>query len=88
MSTKKKYFEKLNMTDNGSKPSLFEYDAKNDIVDVFVYRDPRCPYPYTITNTRKDEDIWTHQGFFMDDFIRKLDVFFKKNDIPYHIVKE
>ena len=88
MGTKKETFERYNMKDHGDKPNLFEYDPKNDIVDVFVYRDPRCPYPYTITNTRKDEEIWTHQGFFIDDFIKKIDLFLRKNDIPYYIVEE
>ncbi len=34
-----------------------KYDETEDIVDVFVYRDPYCPYPYTITNTSNIVDI-------------------------------
>ncbi len=88
MGTKKEMFERYNMTDHGDKPNLFEYDPKNDIVDVFVYKDTRCPYPFTIINTRDENDKWFHQGFSIDDFIRELDVFLRKNDLPYYIVEE
>jgi hypothetical protein len=88
MGTKKEMYERYNMTDHGDRPNLFEYDPKNDIVDVFVYKDTRCPYPFTITNTRDENDKWFHQGFFKDDFIRALDVFLRKNHLPYHIVEE
>jgi len=75
------------MRDHGDKPKLFEYDETEDIVDVFVYRDPDCPYPYTITNTRSDKDIWTHQGFHLKEFMIILEVFLKKNNLPYRIVE-
>ena len=88
MPSRKEMFEMYNMTDHGDKPSLFEFDPKNNIVDVFVYKYTRCPYPFTITNTRDENDIWFHQGFFIDDFIRELNVFLRKNDLPYHIVEE
>lgn len=88
MGTKKEMFERYNMTDHGDKSNLFEYDQKNNIVDVFIYKDTRCPYPFTITNTRDENHIWFHQGFFMDDFIRELGVFLRKNDLPYYIVEE
>lgn len=88
MGTKKEMFERYNMTDHGDKPNLFEYDPKNNIVDVFIYKDTRCPYPFTITNTRDENDIWFHQGFFIDDFIRELDVFLRKNDLPYYLIKK
>jgi hypothetical protein len=88
MGNKKEMFERYNMTDHGDKPSLFEFDPKNDIVDVFVYRNNKFPYPYTITNTKDGSDIWTHQGFFLKDFIRELDVFLQKNKLPYKIVEE
>ena len=88
MGTRKEMFEKYNMTDQGDKPNLFEYDPKNDIVDVFVYKNARCPYPFTITNTRDENDKWFHQGFLIDDFIREFNVFLRKNDLPYYIVEE
>ncbi len=75
------------MKNHGDKPKLFEYDETEDIVDVFVYRDPHCPYPYTITNTRSDKDIWTHQGFHLKEFMIILEVFLKKNNLPYRIVE-
>ena len=71
------------MTDHGDFPKLFEYDPINKIVDVFVYRDPDCPYPYTTTNT---DDPWHHQGFYKGEFIRIIDELFKKNDLPYRII--
>ena len=88
MGTKKEMFERYNMTNHGDRPNLFEYDPKNDIVDVFVYKNARCPYPFTITNTRDENDIWFLQGFFIDDFIRELDVFLRKNDLPYYLIKK
>lgn len=72
------------MTDHGDNPNLFEFDPKNNIIDVFIYRDSRCPYPFTITNT---ENVWYHRGFFMYDFINKLKIFLKKNKLPYKIVE-
>ncbi|HEC39332.1 hypothetical protein LCGC14_1561080 [marine sediment metagenome] len=71
----------------GDKPKLLEYDETEGIVDVFTYRDPNCPYPYTITNTKKDSDIWTHQGLYLKEFIIILEVFLKKNNLPYKIVE-
>jgi hypothetical protein len=84
---KKKFFERWNMTDHGDKPKLLEYDPKNDIVDIFIYRDPNCPYPYTITNTRDDSDIWKHQGFYLKNFIIYLKDFFERNNLPYKVKK-
>lgn len=80
--TKKEYFKKYNMVDHGDHPKLFEYDLKNDIVDVFVYRDSNCPYPFTITNI---DEPWYHQGFYLEEFIIILDVFLQKNNLPYRI---
>ena len=51
------------MRDHGDKTKLFEYDETEDIVDVFVYRDPDCPYPYTITNTRSRSIQTENNGF-------------------------
>ena len=73
---------------HGDKPKLFEYDETEDIVDVFVYRDYRCPYPYTITNTRNNSDIWVHQGFYLKNFIIYLNDFFERNKLPFEIIKK
>ncbi len=62
------------------KPKLFEYDSKNDIVDVFVYKDPDCPFPF-------HEEDWWHQGFYLDNFMIILDVFIQKNNLPYHLIE-
>lgn len=73
---------------HGDEPKLFEYDEGNKIVDVFTYKDPRCPYPYSITNTRNDSDIWTHQGFYVTDFIERLKGFLSENNLPFTIQKK
>ena len=87
-TSKKDLFERFNMTNHGDHPQLFEFDSKNKIVDVFVYRDPDCPYPYTITNTRNDSNIWTHQGFYLNEFMMILDVFLRKNNLPFEIIEK
>ncbi|MHA1408777.1 MAG: hypothetical protein ACTSQY_00415 [Candidatus Odinarchaeia archaeon] len=63
------------------KPRLFEYDDKNKIVDVFIRRDPDCPFPF-------HDDDWYHQGFYLDEFISYLEHFFEENDIPYILKKK
>lgn len=88
MTNKKEYYKKHNMTFHGDKPSLFEYDPKNDIIDVFVYLDQGCPYPFTITNTHKREDIWYHQGFYLEEFMILLDIFLQKNNLPYELIEK
>ena len=82
--SREKFFKKFKMTDHGDQPKLFEFDPKNNIVDVFVYRDPDCPYPFTITNT---ENVWYHQGFYLKEFLIILEVFLEKNNLPYKIVE-
>jgi len=82
MKNRKERFDRLNMADHGDQPNLFEFDPKNEIVDVFVYKDPTCPYPFTVTNT---ENIWYHQGFHLKEFMILLELFFKKNNLPYRI---
>jgi hypothetical protein len=85
--TKKEFFERWNMTDHGDKPKLFEFDPKNDIVDVFVYKDYHCPYPFTVTNTRSENDKWFHQGFFLKNFIIYLNDFFERNNLKYKVIE-
>ena len=63
------------------KPKLFEYDKNNDIVDVFVRRDPYCPFPF-------HKDDWYHQGFYLREFIIYLNDFFEKYDLPYEVIKK
>jgi len=60
------------------KPKLFEYDKNNDIVDVFVRRDPDCSFPF-------HEDDWYHQGFYLREFIIYLNDFFERYDLQYKI---
>jgi len=61
-------------------PKLFEYDSKNKAVDVFVRKDPRCPFPF-------HKDDWYHQGFYLDDFALRIKQFFHKNDLGYSLIK-
>ena len=61
-------------------PKLFEYDSKNDIVDVFVKEDPRCPFPF-------HEEDWWHRGFYLWNFIDILNMFFKRNNLQYKVWK-
>lgn len=61
-------------------PKLFEYDSKNDIIDVFVKQDPRCPFPF-------HEEDWWHQGFYLWNFVDILNFFFKRNKLPYTVMK-
>ena len=63
------------------KPRLFEFDETEGIVDIFVKKDPRCPYPF-------HKDDWWHQGFYLWNFIDILNDFFERNDIPYKVVQE
>lgn len=60
-------------------PKLFEYDETEEIVDVFVKKDPDCPYPY-------HEDDCYHQGFYLENFIIFLNLFFVENDLPYIVI--
>jgi hypothetical protein len=60
---------------------LFEYDETEDIVDVFVKKDPQCPYPFT-------NGEWYHQGFYLEEFIIYLNSFFEKNELPFEVVKK
>jgi len=62
-------------------PKVFEYDSKNDIVDVFIREDPRCPFPFHWGD-------WYHQGFYLWNFIDIMKFFFEKNNLPYEIVKK
>ena len=50
------------------KPRLFEFDTENKIVDIFVRKDPKCPYPF-------HKDDWYHQGFYLDEFLTFLKLF-------------
>lgn len=61
------------------KPKLFEYDSKNNIVDIFVKQDPQCPFPF-------HEDDWWHQGFYLEEFIIYLESFLRNNHINYQVV--
>lgn len=85
MTNRKEYAVKHNITDHGDHPRLLEYDPKNKIIDVFVYRDPGCPYPYTTTNT---DDPWHHQGFYLKNFLIYLEQFFEENNLPYEVIKK
>lgn len=59
-------------------PKLFEYDDTEDIVDVFIKEDKKCPYPFT-------NKEWYHQGFYLKNFILYLNDFFERYDLPYKI---
>lgn len=61
-------------------PKLFEYDKKNGIVDVFVRKDPDCPFPFHL-------DDWYHQGFYLREFIIYLNDFFERYDLPHEVIK-
>ena len=62
-------------------PLLFEYDSKNDIVDIFVRQDPQCPFPF-------HEGDWWHQGWFLEHFILIVKEFFRRNYLNgYRLVK-
>lgn len=62
------------------KPRLFEYDSKNEIVDIFLRQDPQCPFPF-------HEEDWYHQGFYLKGFILFLRDFFKRYNLQYKVVK-
>ena len=59
-------------------PKLFEYDSNNNIVDVFVRKDPDCPFPF-------HEEDWWHQGFYFEEFRLYLNLFFERYDLPYRV---
>ena len=61
-------------------PRLFEYDSKNEIVDIFVRNDLTCPFPFH----RYD---WYHQGFYIKGFIMFLNDFFERYNLPYTVMK-
>ena len=52
-------------------PKLFEYDKLNKIVDIFIRKDPNCPYPFHA----KD---WYHQGFDLDNFLIFVSLFLEE----------
>lgn len=60
-------------------PKPIEYDDTGGIVDIFVRRDPECPYPF-------HEDDWYHQGFYLKEFVRMLNRFFERNKLNYRVV--
>lgn len=57
---------------------MFEYDETEDIVDIFVKKDPICPYPFT-------NKEWYHQGFYLLNFLTYLNDFFERNNLPYKV---
>jgi len=59
-------------------PTFLEFDETEDVVDVFVRKDPECPYPF-------HQDDWYHQGFYLYSFIMILNTFFRKNKLPYKV---
>ena len=60
-------------------PRPFEYDPINNIVDIFVRQDPRCPFPF-------HEEDWWHQGFYLSNFLIYLNIFFKRYNLDYKVV--
>jgi hypothetical protein len=61
-------------------PKLLEYDETERIVDIFVKKDSHCPYPFT-------NGEWWHQGFYLQNFILYLNLFFEENKLPYKVKK-
>ena len=61
-------------------PKMFEYDSKNDIVDIFIREDLKCPFPF-------HEEDWWHQGLYLNSFITYVNDLFERNDLQYKIVK-
>lgn len=61
-------------------PGFFEYDRDNNIVDIFVRKDPECPFPF-------HKDDWYHQGLYFDEFVTRVKLFFKQNDLDYSLIK-
>ena len=59
-------------------PKMFEYDSNNNIVDVFVRKDPDCPFPF-------HEEDWWHQGLYFEEFRLYLNLFFERYDLPYRV---
>ena len=60
-------------------PKMFEYDSKNQAVDIFVREDERCPF---------HEEDWYHEGFWIKDFILELKLFFERYNLQYEIIKK
>jgi hypothetical protein len=59
-------------------PKLLEFDDTEGIIDIFVKKDPNCPYPFT-------NGEWYHQGFLLKNFIIYLKDFFERNNLPYKV---
>ena len=59
-------------------PKLFEYDPENKIVDIFIKKDPTCPYPF-------HEEDWYHQGFYLNEFILFVNDFFRRYGLLFEI---
>ena len=73
--------EEIDKTEWKTKnPKIFEYDSKNNIVDIFVKEDPDCPFPF-------HKDDWWHQGFYFENFIIYINSFFKRVKLPYTVMK-
>ena len=62
-------------------PKMFEYDSINKVVDIFVRKDDRCPFPF-------HEEDWYHQGQYLKDFIIMLKLFFERHDLPFIIMRD
>ncbi len=61
-------------------PKFFEYDSKNDMVDIFVRADLTCPFPF-------HKDDWWHQGLYLNSFIIYLNDLFERNNLPYTVME-
>lgn len=55
-------------------PRVFEYDETEGIIDIFVRKDPNCPYPF-------HEDDWYHEGFTVEEFFDALQDLLKENHL-------
>lgn len=63
------------------KPKMFEYDSKNNIVDIFVREDLKCPFPF-------HEEDWYHQGLYLESFVIYIRDLFDRHDLPYMLLKD
>ena len=73
--------KKIDKSDWKTKnPRLFEYDSKNEIVDIFIREDPKCPFPF-------HEEDWWHQGFYIVGFIMFVNDFFERYKLPYTVME-
>ncbi len=75
---------KITWNDNKWKlknPKLFEYDSINNIVDIFVKKDPKCPFPFHMND-------WYHQGFFLKNFIIYVNNLFERYNLNYKVEKK